>query len=487
MPPKGKGRKVAAAKHPVRRSERTNKQATPTTVEDESPAGPERFAPWFPLLQKIRKDNWNRQNKVPVEGTNLHQGQTQVQGEFPEILDNILRSLSAAPKVYENKLVPPNEYPAVQLQNGVLTPELSRRPRNLEWLQTRLRSARHMADWPAAKWQSYSMHSYLSTTKEAVMCGTMPLFQEYPQHSDYIRTFHQCFEDFPEYAPFSRGIEKPCPGFAQGFKLDAYPCVDIECLSASVCFTRGHTSLVHPHLAGDFTCGDVKALEAASARHGAAMVYMRSIALAHMQKEVLPDVAEVMTFTTNGVFINFYAHYESTSSQGKVLYHQYPVLTANLRGSYHEFMQGVAMLRNCQDHALFMATHLRDALEKYHIQNGVSAWTYRLAQGEHILSESEDSEMGEAHDARDLGNVDGAASTDGESVDGSTNEDLDSTDEAYDTAYEDQSPAARKLRVRVLMKLRPKRGMMSKRGQKDSSSQKRRAGKSAAGAAKKRR
>ncbi|ETS01081.1 hypothetical protein M419DRAFT_44689, partial [Trichoderma reesei RUT C-30] len=216
-------------------------------------------------------------------------------------------------------------------QNGVLTPELSRRPKNLEWLRARLRTARHITDWPASKWQ----------------------------------TFCQSFNDFPEYAPFSRGIEKPCPGFAQGFRLDAYPCVDVEYLHASVCFTHGQISLVHPHLVGDFAYGDLKAMEATSARHGAAMVYMRNIALAHMQHETLPDCADLMTFTTNGIFINFYAHFESRSLDGKVLYHQYPVLTANLLGSHHEFLQGVAMLRNCQDHALFMATRLRDSLEKY--------------------------------------------------------------------------------------------------------------------------
>lgn len=343
MPPKGKGRKAAAPKNPpVRRSERTNKKAA-TPVEEEIPGGPERFAPWFPLLQKIRKDNWNRQNNIPVEGANLHQAQNQAKNEFPDILENIERSLSAAPKVFDNKLVPPSEYPAVQLQNGVLTPELSRRPKNLEWLRARLRTARHITDWPASKWQSYTMHSYLSTTREAVMCGTMSLFQEYPQQPDYIRTFCQSFNDFPEYAPFSRGIEKPCPGFAQGFRLDAYPCVDVEYLHASVCFTHGQISLVHPHLVGDFAYGDLKAMEATSARHGAAMVYMRNIALAHMQHETLPDCADLMTFTTNGIFINFYAHFESRSLDGKVLYHQYPVLTANLLGSHHEFLQGVAM------------------------------------------------------------------------------------------------------------------------------------------------
>lgn len=97
------------------------------------------------------------------------------------------------------------------------------------------------------------------------------------------------------------------------------------------------------------------------------------------------------------------------------------------------------------------------------------------------MSESEDSEMGEAHDETEFVSADGG-STDSESNDGSSSSD---EDECYDTAYEDQSP--KRLQVRGLMMLRPRRGVVLRREQRDSSSQKRRAGKGADGAAKKRR
>ncbi|KAL7937039.1 hypothetical protein V8C35DRAFT_332257 [Trichoderma chlorosporum] len=398
-------------------------------------------------------------------------------------------SLSAAPKVFENRLVSPNEYPAVQLRNGVLTLDLSRPPRNLKWLQTRLKSARHVPDWPTHKWQSYTTHSYLCTTKEAIIFEMMPLFQEFPNQPEYIRTIYQRFDDFPEYAPFSQGIEKPCPGFAQGFRLEAYPCVDIEYLPAAICFGRDHVSLVHPHLAGDFTPGDVNALEAVSARHGAALVYMRNQALTHLRAEILEDVAAVMTFTTNGTYINFFAHFSSTSARGAVEYHQYPIGSVNLMGSYAEFIQGVTMLRNCQDHALFMATILRDDLEKYHVRNGLEAWAYHLNDGENILSENEDSEM-EDDECREYGRKGTIRRT---GVPGkrfcmydetSSSEEGNSVD---DTDYDNDLSSPRPLRAIDSAKLRRKTRAARAKAQRESSSRKRPAGRSPHEAQRKRR
>ncbi|KAL7945675.1 hypothetical protein V8C42DRAFT_345267 [Trichoderma barbatum] len=315
------------------------------------------------------------------------------------------------------------------------------------------------------------------------MFEMMPLFQEFPNQPEYIRTIYQCFDNFPEYASFTRGIEKPCPGFAQGFRLDAYPCLDIEYVSAAVCFSRDQASLVHPHLAGDFTNGDVKALEAASARLGAALVYMRNLALAHIKVELLEGMAEIMTFTTNGTYINFFAHYASTSAEGKVEYHQYPIASVNLMGSYFEFIQGVTMLRNCQDHALFMATYLRDELEKYHMRNGVNVWTYHLDEGEHILSESEDS-VTECGDCRAYGNKSNLKNTNvlGESFhrndEASSDEDDTSMNDSDSAGYGDDSLSPSPIRALDSMKLRPRTRAARIREQSGSSRQKRRAGES---------
>ncbi|KAL7798988.1 hypothetical protein V8C37DRAFT_398826 [Trichoderma ceciliae] len=446
------------------------------------------------LVARVRRDNWNKEhhhnnsddgNHVPIVKEHLNQIE-QTRGAEPlEILKNLSHSLSIAPKVFENQLVPLDEYPVVQLRNGVLLPALSKEPKNLKYLQARLKSARDVSDWTTNEWQSYMMHSYLGTTKEAILFEMMPLFQEFPNQPEYIRTFCQRFNDFPEYAPFIQGIETPCPGFAQGFRFEAYEGVDIEYLCAAVCFSHDHASLILPQIAGEFTYGDVKPLEATSARHGAALVYMRNIALTHAKKRDLDDVAEIITFITNGMSIHFFAHYASTSPEGQVEYHQYPILSANLIGSYPEFLQGITMLRNCQDHALLVAARLRNILEKYHAKNGINAWAYHLNDGEHILSDSEDSrpeDRGSNNDKVESENQDANDPTDHRnpnvarkslSIDGesSGDEDRDSTD------YEDDSPSPTPRQVQDAMQLRPKRRAAQVEEKTWSSPQKRKAGK----------
>jgi hypothetical protein len=238
------------------------------------------------------------------------------------------------------------------------------------------------------------------------MFEMIPLFKKFPDRPDYVRTFFQRFDDFPEYAPFAQGIEKPCPGFVQGYRTQAYKVIGIDCLCAAICFNKAHSSLTLPHIAGEFASKTIEAEEAASARHGAALVYMRNVALYHAGKRDAKDMAVIMTFVTNGLSIQFYAHYASPLPSGAVEYHQYPILTANLMGSYSEFLEGVTMLRNCQDNAIFGATYLKDILEEYHAKNGINAWAYRLKDGEHILSESEDTKIEGGNDKAEYDNQD---------------------------------------------------------------------------------
>ncbi|PTB38940.1 hypothetical protein M441DRAFT_113627, partial [Trichoderma asperellum CBS 433.97] len=218
-------------------------------------------------------------------------------------------------------------------QNGILTPQLSRPPRNLAWLQARLQYARTESDWTLAM------------------------------------MYYQRWYDFPEYAPFAQGLEQPCPGYTQGFSFEAYRAVDIECLGSAVCYNSilsGVPSLTLPHMTGEFAVGALEAEEATDARHGAALVYMRNEILLHAKIRKDPeDVAAIVTFITDGLSIRFYAHYESKSPSGMVEYHQYPILAVNLVGSYEEFLRGVAMLRNCQDIAFVLASNLKNALERY--------------------------------------------------------------------------------------------------------------------------
>lgn len=350
-------------------------------VESDNRDGPERFASWYPLLQKVRRENQHHDQAVAqICLDKIQENEDPVW--IPKDCD----------KVWVNKLVPYHEYPAVQLKNGLLTPQLSKPPRNLKWLQKRLLQPRVDSDWTLAGWQRYKAYPHFRRHRELTRAAMRYLFKRFPERSGYQRAYYQRWYDFPEYAPFAQGLEQPCPGFVQGFPLEAYQDMDIEYLSAAVCYRSGGRSLTLPHMAGEFAVGTLEAEEAADARHGAALVYMRNTTLLHARMKKDPeDVAVIITFISDGLFIRFYAHYESKSLDGKTVYHQYPILAANLAKSYDEFLRGVAMLRNCQDLAFVLAMETKNHLERYHAVNGINAWAYHLDNGEHILSESEDS------------------------------------------------------------------------------------------------
>lgn len=349
--------------------------------------GPERFAPWYRLLQKIRQSDSNQQHHDPfiVQERSDQSEEREAPGWLP----------TDAEKVFVNRLVPKHEYPAVQLQNGILTPQLSRPPRNLAWLQARLQYARTESDWTLAMWQKYKAYPHFRRHRDLTRVTMRCLFRRFPERSGLVRMYYQRWYDFPEYAPFAQGLEQPCPGYTQGFSFEAYRAVDIECLGSAVCYNSilsGVPSLTLPHMTGEFAVGALEAEEATDARHGAALVYMRNEILLHAKIRKDPeDVAAIVTFITDGLSIRFYAHYESKSPSGMVEYHQYPILAVNLVGSYEEFLRGVAMLRNCQDIAFVLASNLKNALERYHTTNGIDAWAYHLDDGDHILSESEES------------------------------------------------------------------------------------------------
>lgn len=353
-------------------------------AESDNQDGPERFASWYPLLQKVRRENPNLQHHGAVIAQ-VCPDKVQ-ENEDPDWIPK------DCDKVWMNKLVPYQEYPAVQLKNGILTPQLSKPPRNLKWLQKRLLQPRVDSDWTLAGWQKYKAYPHFKRHRDLTRAAMRYLFKIFPERSGYQRAYYQRWYDFPEYAPFAQGLEQPCPGFIQGFSLEAYRGMDVEYLSAAVCYRSGGRSLTLPHMSGEFAVGTLEAEEAVDARHGAALVYMRNATLLHAKMKKEPeDVAVIVTFISDGLFIRFYAHYESKSPDGKIVYHQYPILAANLAGSYDEFLRGVAMLRNCQDLAFVLAMETKNHLERYHAVNGINAWVYHLDNGEHILSESEDS------------------------------------------------------------------------------------------------
>ncbi|KAI6363526.1 hypothetical protein MCOR25_005884 [Pyricularia grisea] len=101
---------------------------------------------------------------------------------------------------------------------------------------------------------------------------------------------------------------------------------------------------------------------------GAAIVYARNQALAYQRKSDPLDHASVITFTTNGNQVTFYAHYAAETEDGSLQYHQYPVSSMNLTKSHPEHKEGRRGLRNAQDLAKEQSYALKNQLKDHYEQ-----------------------------------------------------------------------------------------------------------------------
>ncbi|KAK0730241.1 hypothetical protein B0H67DRAFT_561136 [Lasiosphaeris hirsuta] len=101
-----------------------------------------------------------------------------------------------------------------------------------------------------------------------------------------------------------------------------------------------------------------------SSYDGAALVYARSQALTYPGNSDPPGHASITTFTTNGTQLNFYAHYATPAGDGTLKYHQYPISSVNLAGTYQGHKDGRRRLRNAQDYAKTQSEELKDQLEE---------------------------------------------------------------------------------------------------------------------------
>lgn len=82
---------------------------------------------------------------------------------------------------------------------------------------------------------------------------------------------------------------------------------------------------------------------------GAALVYSRNQALAHMRKADPPGHAAVTKFINDGTLLHHNAHCAKKSAHGVTRYHQYLIAGECPSGSYEKFKNGRRNLRNAQD------------------------------------------------------------------------------------------------------------------------------------------
>ncbi|KAH6650284.1 hypothetical protein F5144DRAFT_588798 [Chaetomium tenue] len=185
----------------------------------------------------------------------------------------------------------------------------------------------------------------------------------------YRQAYNRVFTNLPGDLGFNNGLSAPQPDFVQGLEAEEYrpfP-VDDHIPGAALYIDEPH-SITLPQVAGEWEgpAGDMREARMRSAYNGAAMVHARNQALAYVGKADPASHAEIITFTTDGTNLNLFAHYAAETEDGTLEYHQYPISSMHLTGTYQGYKDGRKSLRNAQDHAREQSYALKDQLKEYY-------------------------------------------------------------------------------------------------------------------------
>ena len=195
------------------------------------------------------------------------------------------------------------------------------------------------------------------------------LFREYDDDVNYTINTNRSFTAFPRNVGFNDGLSAPQPDYLEGpsrVDFEPFPVSDV---SGAVVFKDDRHSATLPHLAGEWKGphGSKEQTELQSSYDGAALVYGRNQALAHISKPDPPDHAAITTFVTDGKEIQFFANYSTPPERhgSKEKYHQYSIVNSKLVETYESFKTARKQLRNAQDYAREQAYELRDRLWEF--------------------------------------------------------------------------------------------------------------------------
>ncbi|KAI9779176.1 MAG: hypothetical protein M1839_007711 [Geoglossum umbratile] len=252
-------------------------------------------------------------------------------------------------------------------ENGILDPPCSKPPTNLEDIQKRHAISRETASPTESVHQDYVWTVEAAENESTMVTEVNTRLLKMYQGQGYRKVFNQQFTGFPKDVGFNNDLSAPQPDFVEGLNMLEYKPFPVnKNVSGAVLYKDNIRSLTLPHLAGEWK-GRGKNMEKArlqSSYDGAALVYARNQALSYIGKPDPPSHAEVITFTTDGTNLNFFAHYAAPSEDGTPEYHQYPYASVNLK-KYQEFKEGRRGLRNEQDHARKQSYALRDQLREH--------------------------------------------------------------------------------------------------------------------------
>jgi hypothetical protein len=261
-------------------------------------------------------------------------------------------------------------------ENGILEPRRSKPPANLEDIRKRHARSRETTSPPESAYKRY-VNRVEGAANEATMVyqAGRKLLKDYDDgdggDDGYQVALSQSFTGFPKDVGFNIGLSAPQPDFVEGLEMEEFlPFPVHKHVKGAVLYKDSPSSLTLPHLAGEWK-GRGKDMDEArlrSAYDGAALVYGRNQALSYLGQSDPPGHAEVITFTTDGTNINFYAHYVSPSEEGTLEYHQYQYASANVKDSYQGHKDGrkgsQKPTRPCQGTVVRLEEPAEGALER---------------------------------------------------------------------------------------------------------------------------
>ncbi|OBT54957.1 hypothetical protein VE04_03478 [Pseudogymnoascus sp. 24MN13] len=266
-------------------------------------------------------------------------------------------------------------------QNGILPPDHSKPPTNLNERHKLASSYRRTASPTVSEYERY-VRTLPMAFNELARGNKVSrkLQKDYDDDESYHPAFNQSFTGFPKDVGLNNGLSPPQPDFIEGLGIAEFQPFPIQHVSGAVLYKDNPLSTALPHIAGEYK-GPTGCMENARLQcsyDGAALVYARNKALALIGKPDPQGHAKITTFATDGKTIEFFAHYAARGDDGKLKYHQYPIGSCFLTTSHYGFKDGWRQLQNQQDYAREQSYALRDQLVNYWVaREGIASSTPR--------------------------------------------------------------------------------------------------------------
>ncbi|KAK3333195.1 hypothetical protein B0T19DRAFT_448832 [Cercophora scortea] len=224
-------------------------------------------------------------------------------------------------------------------------------PTNLDDIRKRYAAPRATASPPESVYEGY-INRVEGAGNEATMVieTSGKLLKEY-NDKGYSRAFNRSFTNALPNAGYNDGLSAPQPDFVEGLEKQEFRLFQVaDHIPGATLYKDDPRSITLPQIAGEWKgpAEDMREARVQSAYDGAALVYVRNQALAYIGGSDPPGHAEITTFTTDGTNLNLYAHFAAPSEEDEDIleYHQYPILSMNLIGTYQGYKDGRRKLKD---------------------------------------------------------------------------------------------------------------------------------------------